>query len=269
LIVLGKTNFGSLSLPDTTNTILITGDATLTQSQFGFRVLGLGQFYASTGNTLIVSAPGLSNVATIANEGRVYAFHGQSPAGNVMSAGSADQVLAGTTHGQRFGQSLANLGPLLNGFNSVGVGNPFDAVTVGGATGTVFACSGTPATGPLANRTTLYAPGVNQPGQMTFGGGFSGRNETASLIGDTTVDVAVVPFQGTAFDIVDGSVLPNLTSPVDAKAKGQVHVPFPSGWAATVSNSGGLLGDFNGDTYADFVLADNFGSVPGRVAIFW
>jgi hypothetical protein len=270
VIVLGKTGFASLTLPDAANTITITADPALSQSQFGYRVLGLGQFYAGAGNALVVSAPGLSDVSTISNEGHVYAFRGQNPMGNALSALMADQTLVGTAHGQRLGQNLTNLGPIANGSNALGSGNSLDETTIAGAHGTDFVLYGTSATGPFASKVVVYASGAaNEVGQAIIGGGFSGKNTSASLIGDAAPDLVVVPFQGSGIEIIDGAKLVGLGAVVDASTLGQVQVPFPTGWNATVSNAGGLIPDFNNDGYADFVIDDNFGSFPGRVVIYW
>ncbi len=48
-----------------------------------------------------------------------------------------------------------------------------------------------------------------------------------------------------------------------------VHVPMPSGWTGTTNGSRSLIKDINSDGYPDFALGDVFGSVPGRVAVFW
>jgi hypothetical protein len=38
---------------------------------------------------------------------------------------------------------------------------------------------------------------------------------------------------------------------------------------ATASGVGSLIRDINGDGHPDFALGDQFGAVPGRVAVFW
>ena len=79
VVILGKaTGFGNIMLPDAANSIVIDGDPAVATSQFGYRVLGPRSFLQRhPGTTLVVSAPG--NVACRErNEGRLYAFHGQS-----------------------------------------------------------------------------------------------------------------------------------------------------------------------------------------------
>ena len=80
VIVLGKTGFGSVSLPDATNSITIDGDSSVMFPLFGARVLGLGRVYSATaGTTLIASASGFAGFSS--SQGHVYAFHGQSGTG--------------------------------------------------------------------------------------------------------------------------------------------------------------------------------------------
>src|SRR5262249_22570667 len=113
-IIKGKVGFGSVVLPDTTNSIVIDGDATLTTPLFGYRIVGLGKFYGApttSGTTMIVGAPGTS-AGTAGSEGRVYAFHGQNGSGGTISIGSADQVVVGPALKTRLGSVLSNLGPM-------------------------------------------------------------------------------------------------------------------------------------------------------------
>jgi hypothetical protein len=44
---------------------------------------------------------------------------------------------------------------------------------------------------------------------------------------------------------------------------------MPAGWTGTPLGPWNLIRDINGDTYPDFALGDQFGTVPGRVAVFW
>ena len=104
---------------------------------------------------------------------------------------------------------------------------------------------------------------------MLFGGGFSGLDMSVSLIGDGKADVALAGQAGGTLDIVDGSKLATLTSPIDTAVSADVHVPMPSGWTAATGGSRSLIKDINNDGYPDFALGDVFNAVPGRVAVFW
>jgi hypothetical protein len=107
------------------------------------------------------------------------------------------------------------------------------------------------------------------PGQTLFGGGFSGTDSVVSLIGNATADFAISGQVGGTLDIVDGSKLSSLTSPINTTTAADVHVPMPSGWGGTIGGARNLIKDINGDGYPDFALGDVFGTVPGRVAVFW
>jgi hypothetical protein len=170
----------------------------------------------------------------------------------------------------KIGQTLANLGPVVNGLASVGVGNSADALSVPGSNGSAFVLSGATATGPLASSLVLYQQGGNAVGQVIFGGGFSGRDASVSIIGDSRADVAMTSLQnGNTIDIIDGSKVAGLSSPANTRLVADVHVPLPAGWTATALGLGDLIRDINGDGFADFALGDQFGVVPGRVVVFW
>ncbi len=214
IIVRGKAGgIGNITLPDTTRTITIDGDPTLTRPIFGYRVLGLGQFYSGTGTTLIVSSPGTSNGTNPDNQGRVYAFRGQSAAGGSIALGAADSVVLGPGKPARIGIDLTNLGPIVNGLPSVGIGNPFDLLTSPGSSGTFYVTSGTSATGPFAGTIVGTDSGTSGAGQVIFGGAISGRNSSFSLIGSSAPDLGTLSLTATgSIAILDGSAVPGLSS---------------------------------------------------------
>jgi len=270
-VVYGRTGFTSFMLPDATRSLEITSDTTLNRPQFGLAVVGLGHFYtATTGTTLVVSAPGLGGAtSTSANEGRLYAFHGRGP-GAAIAATTADHILTGPGKPARIGQTLVNVGPVVNATPSLGVGNSGDAVSVPGTNGSSFVLSGSATTGPFASKLIFFQQGANGVGQVIFGGGFSGQDATVSIIGDSKPDIALTSLQLTGtLDIVDGSKVAGVTSPADTISAGDVHVPLPTGWSATAAGVSNLIRDINGDGFPDFALGDQFGTMPGRVAVFW
>jgi hypothetical protein len=181
----------------------------------------------------------------------------------------ADHVLVGAAANMLIGTQLTNLGLVTGTLPSVGSSNLSDATTVAGVTGTGFILSGTAATGPFVNRTVAYRAGASLPGEVLFGGGFSGLDMSLSFIGDTKADIALAGQVGGTLDIIDGAKLGSLTSPVDTAVSADVHVPFPTGWSATTSGARSLVKDINSDGYPDFALGDVFGTMPGRVAVFW
>jgi len=271
-VVYGRAGFTSFSLPDATMTraLEIGGDPALTRSQLGIAVAGLGHFYSvTTGTTLVASATGLGAASNASNnEGRIYAFHGRVP-GAPIDASTADNVRVGLAKGAEIGQVLSNLGPVVNALPAAGAGNTVDTFSISGATGTGFVLSGTVASGPLANLLILDQSGNTAVGQLLFGGGFSGRDSFVSMIGDSKPDIAIAGSGVATIDIIDGSKIPALTSPADSKSVADVHVPLPAGWLGTPVGPGNLVKDLNGDGYPDFALGDLFGTVPGRVAVFW
>ena len=268
-VVYGSTTFTSFTVPDTTRALEIGADPTLTRTQLGIGMLGLGHFYSvTTGTTLVVSAPGLG-VPPSDNAGRLYAFHGRG-AGAPIDVTAADHVLVGPAAGALIGGFLTNLGPATGALASVGSANLSDAVSVPGTTGTGFVLSGAAATGPFTSKVILYKSGTNLAGQALFGGGFSGLDIFVSLVGDSKVDVALSGRQNSTLDIIDGAKLSALTSPINTTNSANVHVPMPSGWTSTADGSRALIKDINGDGFPDFALGDVVvGSSPGRVAVFW
>jgi hypothetical protein len=273
-VIYGRAGFTSVALPDATRSLEIAGDATLNRSQFGLALVGLGHFYATTpGTTLVVSAPGLGNASSTSdNEGRLYAFHGRGP-GAAIAATAADHVRVGAMKASRIGQTLVNLGPVVNALPALGCGNNGDSVTVTGSAGTAYLLSGSTTAGPLANLLVLIQSGASGVGQIMFGGGFSGRDATVSLIGDSKPDLAMTAQSSStatpvALDIFDGAKVPALTGTVDATMKADVHVPMPAGWSGGALGLSNLIKDIDGDGYPDFALGDQFMASTGRVVVF-
>ena len=269
VIVPGKaTGFSGFALaPTSANAIVIDGDAALDTSAFGYRVLGLGHFYSTTpGTTLVVSAIGLFP-ATSANEGRLYAFHGQTGTGGVIAIGTADNLAVGPGKKAHIGQSLSNLGPVFGSLPAVGAGNELDALSKPGTTGTGYVLHGTATTGPFASRTVLTQSGGVSPGQAIFGGGLSGRDLSLSLIGDATPDIVFGSISNTTIDILDGSKLASKTAPVNSKM-GEVSVTIPS-TDNIAEGAGAVIKDINGDGVPDFVVGFGYNAVPGELRVFW
>jgi hypothetical protein len=269
-VIYGRSGFTTFSLPNTTRSLEIGGDPSLVQSSFGSKVVGLGHFFSVTvGTTMIVAAPGIGNSSSASsNEGRLYSFHGRGP-GAAIDVTAADNIRVGPAKGAKIGATLFNLGPVVNTLPSLGAGNTGDTTTVPGANGNGFVLSGTAASGPFATLLAVFQSGSASVGQVMFGGGLSGRDTTLSLIGGAEPDLALTGATSTTLDILDGSRVPALSSPSDTKVAGDVHVPLPVGWLGTASGIGNLTRDINGDGFPDFALGDQFGTVPGRVAVFW
>jgi hypothetical protein len=269
VIVLGKSGFGSVTLPDTTNAITIDGDSSVTSPFFGYRVLGLGHFYSTVGNTLIVSAPG-SSTSLNASQGHVYAFHGQAGTAGAIALSSADNVLIGSAAGVHVGEVLSNLGPIVNSLPSLGSGNPLDLVSSPGNNGSAYVLAGDTTNGPFSFLRAFTESGATRGGQVLIGGGIAGRNVSYSLLGSTRPDLVLVPQSGPTIQIIDGDVLVGLgTGPTDAGAISAVAVAPPSGWSNTGQDEGELIPDINGDGYSDFAIANAINPVPGKIAVYW
>ena len=168
------TGFASIALPDTTNAIVIDGNATLGRPFFGYRVLGLGHFYSvSSGTTLLASAlgpraaqppmPGACTLSMV-KRGRPVSFR----------LGPRITSLLGRRSGARIGIVLTNLRTMLNGFPGVGIGNLQDTIDIPGGNGGAYLTFGTPSTGPFASMRIAYHAGVNSVGGILVGGGLSG-----------------------------------------------------------------------------------------------
>jgi hypothetical protein len=267
VVVYGRTGFTSFMLPDTTRALEIGPDPALARTQIGQGAVGLGHFYSGTGTTLVVSATGLITQPSD-NQGRLYAFRGRGP-GAAINATAADHVLVGPGIGALIGTQLTNLGPVLGGLPMVGSSNLSDAMSVPTIVGTGYLLSGTAATGPFASNIIAYRTSTNLPGQVLFGGGFSGLDQIVSLIGDARPDVALSGQVGSTVDIIDGSKLAALGGFVETSASADVHVPMPSGWLGSTSGTRSPIRDINNDGYPDFAIGDVFGNAPGRVGVFW
>src|SRR6185312_12390070 len=262
VIVLGKTGFGSVALPDTANSITIDGDSTLSFPLFGARVLGLGHLYSvSNGTTLIVSESGVAG--TSSSQGHVYSFHGQSGTGGSIALSSADGVLAGPAANADIGNIVVNLGPMLGSFPSLGIGNPADSATGPNKNGSVYVLASDSTAGPFGGNTQLLRAGVARDGQVVLGGGISGRNISFSMIGGSTPDLIVVPQSANGIQIVDGSIVAGLgAGSTDLSADATVTIAQP-GWNGTGTNDGTVIPDVNGDGYPDFALGNAVGAVAG------
>jgi hypothetical protein len=266
VIVLGKTGFASITLPDTTNTITIDGDPALGRSFFGYGIVGLGHFYSvTTGTTLAVSAIG-SPSATPANRGNVYAFHGQSGTSGAIALGSADASVNGPANGARIGVVLSNLGPMMNGQRGVGIGNPVDTADIPGGHGGAYLTWGTAATGPFANRQIAYVGGQNASAGILIGSGLPGSDASVSLIGNSTPDLVLAGEIGEYVTISDGATIAAKASPADLGPTAEVKVPLPTGWSSA-EGAGSIIKDLDGDGYGDFCLGSQV--QPGALVVYW
>jgi hypothetical protein len=269
VIVLGSATFASVTLPSTTQTIVIDGDPSVSFNAFGTRVLGIGHFYPGAGTTLVVSAPGIVGEPT-GTEGRIYAFHGQSGSGGTISLASADAKVVGASAGMRIGAVISDLGVVTSsGLPGVLSGNPNDTTGPGG-NGTTYVYTGDTTTGLLNSSKTLNFSGATSLVPfVVIGGGVPGRDFGASLLGSSTPDFVVVPRNGGIFGIVDGSKESALSNPADVRTSADVVLNTPGTFTLPTSGAGSLIPDVNGDGFADFAIGNGSSAVAGQVLVYW
>ncbi len=261
------TGFASVTLaPNSPSAIVIDGDSTLGSTFFGYNVVGLGAFYSGFGNTLIVSAPG-SSIFPLANPGHVYAFHGQTGTGGVISVGSADNVLTGPASGARIGEVLTNLGNMYGSFNGVGIASTGDTVDIPGGHGGAYLMSDPNGANPFADNQIAYVSAVNASGGVLVGGGLPGTNVSVSLIGNGTADlVCAGQLNSAVVTISDGSRIAAKGSPLELGAAAEVQAPLPAGWSSGEGTTS-IIQDINGDGVADFCIGSQ--AQPGAVVVYW
>jgi hypothetical protein len=265
IVIKGSSSFGSITLPDATNTIQIDGPEA-TGGQFGFTVLGIGQFYPSAGPTFITSAVAASTL---------YAYRGQA---TVPSA--PDDVVVGPT-GQRYGATLGLLGPMFGSPAGVTVesqnGGYVDLFLATATDGPFVGASGS-APSPTVRFTDSAV--ANSFGVVNLGGGVPGTSQAVSLIGNDAVPDLVLGGQGESgmpIYLINGSQIPSMAASVNifaASAAQQLSTQvtriageIPTPWAG--HSTGTVMVDSNGDSYPDFALGEFTATAAGRVVVFW
>ena len=63
--------------------------------------------------------------------------------------------------------------------------------------------------------------------------------------------------------------MPALSTPTNGETAAACKITVPAGWGATGEAEGGLAPDLNGDGFPDFAIANSFGAVAGKVAVYW
>jgi len=267
-VIKGSSSFASGSIPGA-GTYEI--DGTVSGGFFGWPVLGVGTFFASSTGTTLITASGPANV---------YGFRGQAPGGVITAANADDSVLGAAA--DAYGLFIGFLGPL---------GGSPAAVSISATFGTppyVEVHLGTTATGPFqgvmggapsaAVRFTDAASG-NSFGVLNLGGGVKGTSQVVSLIGgDSSSDLVLAGHAETGVPvyIANGALIPSLSGSVDVsvassqsplvppvvKITGQVPAP----WGGHAGSS--VIPDSDNDGYPDFAVGEFAPGKPGRVVVF-
>ena len=274
IIVKGSSTFASVTLPDTTNTIVIDGE--MAGDRFGRAMQALPD------NTLIVSSP---NALTSA--GKLYAFRSAGLAqSNVANMTSAFDITGYSTANTSYGLNLATLGPLGPSLGVVvasatgAAGNFVDVHMVPIADGIFGGAKGS-AAAPTVHLVSSITP--NSLGIINIGSQVSGAMTAGSLIGGDSTPDLVVAGQGDAtrtLFIISGAALTSMSGTVDmattpppsviAIKNGTTpdRIRIPADWA-NFGRESSLVLDLNGDGYSDFSLSESVAAKPGRALVFW
>jgi hypothetical protein len=280
-VLRGSTDLsGAVILPDDVGTsgshrvTAILGENAL-QSGFSGPVIGLGPFYADSGNSLLVSG-------WQGDPSRVYAIAGSIGNSSGVLQASAANHTAQSSQGA-FGQTLALLG-VVGGNTGVGVGQPKYS-GVGGAQGRVHLYWGSSNTGPFSTAVTV--DNANSIAGDLFGtvivaSAISGSTVQGSFLGAAGPDVALAGSrqqgQAPVLYFLEGQTVQDLLGQtVDIAAVADASLDLSditglSGWQGTSPGATPIL-DVNGDGFMDLAIGEHdplFATTfNGRVAIIW
>lgn len=243
-----------------------------TGGRFGTQVFSLAGYSATTGSTLLVSAPRLNGSA-----GRVYQINGPIGASKLnLATASAAATFDGAVN-SRFGTSIATVGRAGgSGGPAVLLASPGVSGAATGAAGSVTTFSGLATNGIFSGTSftvtsTAASNTTDRFGFFLEGGGFSGATNTVSFLGDGTADVVVAGVHENGgvpvLYVVDGR---KLFSSADVSTLVDVKYPLPTGWSGTYIY-GSALRDVDNDGYGDIVVSDIPASLAGngRVLVLW
>jgi len=270
VVVKGSSSFGSLTVPNATGAIQVNG--TTAGGGLGVSVVGIGQFFGTNSNPVMVATASIAGIS--------YSFNGQAVAGGVLSTANADDSTVGVG-ADRYGTPIGFLGPL---------GASPGAFTLGATLGRYVDLQlGNATTGPfLGTAGSAPAPAVrfvdsqsgNSFGIVNIGSGIRGTAQSVQFVGghlDTAPDLVLAGqaengkiylISGAALTTLSGTV--DVSTPLAGNVPGIIQVPnhFPADWANGYA-TGCVIGDSNDDGHGDFAIGEAVSGKPGRVAVFY
>jgi hypothetical protein len=260
--------------------VRIDGDVADPQANFGWQVLGLGNFYSTERTDLVVAAHRAGG-----RVGRAYAFAGQSLAGvTTLGVADAEATFTGppdddaTTFEQLGENGLQHMGLPFGASGKAAIGFPQINIQGGQAivtTGTTSPFETTIAWLRAAESTT---PGAKRFARMLVGGGISGTNESLSIIGDARPDIVAGTLAGgnARLFFIRGErwgTLPttNGGDTPGAEQYADIVYDLPDPWADFGRNVSPVR-DLNNDDYVDIAVSEVNYTAPniaGRVLLLY
>lgn len=226
---------------------------------FGWSLIGLGNFFGSTRTDLIVAAPLQSQSGS--SRGAVYAYGGRAINGVTVYPDEADAALHGAANNELIG---------VEGFAALGRIGPQGQPALGlplrwaGTKGRIRLLSGSAESGPFASLlgelTTTEVVAGRLIGRVAVGGGFSGTSAGVSFIRSSAPDLVVPSSAGPKLFFLSNETLQGLSggSPVELSAVADLVYELPDSvlpWADFGRNVTAAR-DVNGDGYGDLLLGE-------------
>lgn len=239
---------------------------------FGWTLVGLGNFYDGGRADLVVSAPFQNGGGT--NQGTVYAFRGRSITGATLLPSEADATLHGLNN-ERLGAEALSLMGRIGPQAQPAIGFPLRSASTKGQ---IKLNSGTAGTGPFAtllgHLTTTEAVSGRLIGRVVIGGGFSGTSTGVSFIRSSAPDVVIPSSAGPKLFFLSNETLQtlNVASAQELSSVADLVYQLPAS-ALPWTDFGRTTAarDVNGDGYGDILLGDvnYFGASDGKVLVLY
>ncbi len=279
----GSTFPAATSVPqsDGTRTISIHGDAALGTGTLGVSVMGLGKFYNSVGNTLVVAAPSANSNGNAS--GRVYAFRGQTGGSSgVIDIASADDTQDGPGANYLMGWPLSPLGDIFGtAAPDLGAGaSRWYTSKIGGEAHLYF---GTASAGPFGALSATYTNSAATTasdgfGYVIMGCGYNGTAATTSVIGDSEPNVVLGGIReggnpANLYFLTAQDVGATAQATTDVASAASITYAMPGDWRGVAGGSS-VIKDLNGDGYGDVAVGEYYFAAPatpysGRVLVLW